>query len=357
MKPKMSMSLKGMGVTPLADDSSPFSNFSKFVDPSGKLKFDGKAVIHSKGVDFSNGTSFNINMDELNLLEDLGKGQYGVVKKVFHRPTNVTMAMKEIRLELDQARLNQILMELDVLHKAEHPSIVAFYGAFFIESCVYYCMEYMDAGSLDTLFRDQGVPEDVLSQITLTMLQGLRFLKDEHSIIHRDIKPTNVLVNSDGEVKLCDFGVSGQLIQSMARTHIGCQPYMAPERITSSQAGPYTASSDVWSLGVTLAECARGTYPYTADTVFAQLSAIVQGAVPRMPESFSEESQDFLAQCLQKNPQDRPTFSQLLDHPWLSRYSKDEVDIKGWVKKSMEAKRLRGNEGCVPASAPRDIIT
>ncbi|KAG5458385.1 MAG: kinase-like domain-containing protein [Olpidium bornovanus] len=77
-------------------------------------------------------------MAELQLLEELGKGQYGTVQRVFHRPTNVTMAMKEIRLELDQAKLNQILMELDILHGSQSPYIVEFYGAFFIESCVYY---------------------------------------------------------------------------------------------------------------------------------------------------------------------------------------------------------------------------
>jgi mitogen-activated protein kinase kinase len=75
-------------------------------------------------------------------------------------------------------------MELDILHRAVHPSIVEFYGAFFIESCVYYCMEYMDAGSLDRLY-GAGVPEDVLARIVACMVRGLKFLKDELQIIHR----------------------------------------------------------------------------------------------------------------------------------------------------------------------------
>lgn len=75
-------------------------------------------------------------------------------------------------------------MELDVLHRAVAPEIVEFYGAFFIESCVYYCMEYMDAGSLDKL-QGAGVPEDVLARIAASMVRGLKFLKDELSIIHR----------------------------------------------------------------------------------------------------------------------------------------------------------------------------
>jgi len=187
-------------------------------------------------------------MQQLQLFEDLGKGTYGVVKRVLHKPTNVAMAMKvrtpntnslhpktcyyqEIRLELDQAKLNAILMELDILHRAVAPEIVEFYGAFFIESCVYYCMELMDAGSLDKL-QGAGVPEDVLARITASIVRGLRFLKDELQIIHRDVKPTNILVNTQGQIKLCDFGVSGQLEKSLAKTNIGCQSYMAVSEFT-----------------------------------------------------------------------------------------------------------------------------
>lgn len=79
-------------------------------------------------------------------------------------------------------------MELDVLHRAVAPEIVEFYGAFFIESCVYYCMEYMDAGSLDKL-QGAGVPEDVLARIAASMVRGLKFLKDELNIIHRGSCP------------------------------------------------------------------------------------------------------------------------------------------------------------------------
>ena len=75
--------------------SSPFSNFSKIVDPSGALNFNGKAILHSSGVNFENGSSFAINRDQLQLDdEELGRGNYGTVKKVLHKPTNVAMAMK-----------------------------------------------------------------------------------------------------------------------------------------------------------------------------------------------------------------------------------------------------------------------
>nr|WCD39456.1 Ste7-2 [Ganoderma boninense] len=326
--------------------STPFANFGKIVDPSGALNFNGKAVLHAQGVDFSNGSSFAINMDQLHLDEELGKGNYGTVKKVLHKPTKVAMAMKEIRLELDDAKLNGILMELDILHRAVAPEIVEFYGAFFIESCVYYCMEYMDAGSLDKLQGD-GVPEYVLARITGSMVRGLKFLKDELQIIHRDVKPTNVLVNRKGQVKLCDFGVSGQLEKSLAKTNIGCQSYMAPERIrgeSQNNLGTYTVSSDVWSLGLSMIEMALGHYPYPPETyanVFAQLTAIVDGDPPELPEHFSKTSKDFVARCLHKIPDRRATYAELLHHPFLVGDSQRYVDMPAWVEKAVRARDAR----------------
>ncbi|KAG1211502.1 hypothetical protein G6F35_010477 [Rhizopus arrhizus] len=328
------LSLSQMGLQP-RQEQTPFANFSKYVDPSGKLNFAGKAIIHADGVDFSNGSSFAIKMADLILEEELGRGQYGTVQKAKHRVTNVTMAMKEIRLELDETKFHQILMELDILHKSSGEYIVEFYGAFFIESCVYYCMEYMDAGSLDKLY-GEGVPEDVLAKIATSMLKGLKFLKDELSIIHRDVKPTNVLANKQGQVKLCDFGVSGQLEKSLAKTNIGCQSYMAPERIKA--VNTYSVSSDVWSLGISLVEIAIGHYPYKYDNMFAQLEAITNGEPPSLPsETFSIEARDFVAACLQKDPNKRPTYAELLEHPFIKKYEDADIDMAKWAKEAYEA--------------------
>ncbi|KAI5474754.1 mitogen-activated protein kinase kinase [Pseudohyphozyma bogoriensis] len=325
-----------------AASQTAFANFSKVVDPSGRLNFASKAVLHADGVDFSSGASFKIKMDEFDLMEELGKGNYGTVQKVFHKPSKVVMALKEIRLELDESKLKTIVTELDVLHRATSPHIIEFFGAFFIESCVYLCMEFMDGGSLEKV-SGVNVSEEVLARTTRGMVEGLKFLKDELKIMHRDVKPTNVLINRKGDIKLCDFGVSGQLDRSLAKTNIGCQSYMAPERIKGESQGTvssYTASSDVWSLGLSLIEFAVGRYPYPPETysnVFAQLTAIVHGDPPTLPApEYSETARDFVYQCLIKAANQRPTYQQLLDHPFLKQDVGREVDMAGWIAGALE---------------------
>ncbi|KAI5367933.1 Putative serine/threonine-protein kinase, active [Septoria linicola] len=352
---------------------------------TGALNFKGKATVHGGGIDFTSGKSFSISLDEVDTLDELGKGNYGTVYKVRHArpkfrktgqglagnkargplvdeeqtppsptrssnanttPTNATaqqaygrggttgivMAMKEMRLELDDAKFQSIIMELDILHRCVSPYIVDFYGAFFQEGAVYICMEFMDGGSCDKIYGD-GVPEGVLRKITYNTTLGLKSLKEEHNIIHRDVKPTNILMNTRGQVKICDFGVSGNLVASIAKTNIGCQSYMAPERISSGGGGApggaigtYSVQSDIWSLGLTIIECALGRYPYppeTYDNIFSQLAAIVDGDPPDLPtETFSEAARDFVAGCLNKIPKLRPTYPMLLQHAWLAPLDK-----------------------------------
>ncbi|THX10368.1 kinase-like protein [Aureobasidium pullulans] len=371
-KPRMTLS--GMGGGANGDSAPPkqesaMDRYAEYIDKeTGSLKFKGKAILNSKGVQFSSGQSFQISLDEVDTIDELGKGNYGTVYKVRHsRPqmrkvgqglagnkigpgetrdetaaprgntTGIVMAMKEMRLELEDSKFATIIMELDVLHRCASPFIVDFYGAFFQEGAVYICMEFMDGGSMDKLYGD-GVPENVLRKVTLATTRGLKSLKDEHNIIHRDVKPTNILINTAGAIKICDFGVSGNLVASIAKTNIGCQSYMAPERISSggvAQAGAnpgggtYSVQSDIWSLGLTIIECAMGRYPYppeTYDNIFSQLSAIVDGEPPDLPTGeFSDAARNFVAGCLNKIPKLRPTYAMLLQHAWLAPLMKPDI--------------------------------
>jgi mitogen-activated protein kinase kinase len=159
----------------------------------------------------------------------------------------------------------------------------------------------------------------VLGKITESILAGLVYLYEAHRIMHRDIKPSNVLVNSRGNIKLCDFGVATETVNSVADTFVGTSTYMAPERI---QGGAYTVRSDVWSVGLTVMELAVGRFPFDSSEAAAGdrasagpmgildlLQQIVHEPAPKLPKSdaFPPILHDLVAKCLLKKPDERPT--------------------------------------------------
>uniref|UniRef100_A0A8C9F189 mitogen-activated protein kinase kinase n=1 Tax=Pavo cristatus TaxID=9049 RepID=A0A8C9F189_PAVCR len=152
----------------------------------------------------------------------------------------------DITLELQK----QIMSELEILYKCDSSYIIGFYGAFFVENRISLCTEFMDGGSLDVY---RKIPEHVLGRIAVAVVKGLTYLWSL-KILHRDVKPSNMLVNTRGQVKLCDFGVSTQLVNSIAKTYVGTNAYMAPERISGEQ---YGIHSDVWSLGISFMEVCK----------------------------------------------------------------------------------------------------
>jgi len=162
---------------------------------------------------------------------------------------------------------------------------------------------------------------DVLGKIAEATLGGLTYLYSKHHIMHRDIKPSNILVMSKGTIKLCDFGVSGELINSIADTFVGTSTYMAPERI---QGEKYTVKSDVWSFGLTIMELAIGKFPFAASEQLSDaesapagildlLQQIVHEPAPRLPKSdaFPQILDDMIQKCLYKTPDKRPTPQEL----------------------------------------------
>ncbi|XP_055339836.1 dual specificity mitogen-activated protein kinase kinase 1-like [Paramacrobiotus metropolitanus] len=302
-----------------------------------------------------------VHAEDLEKLAELGVGSGGVVLKVKHRPTGMIMARKLIHLEVKPAIRNQIIIELKILHECNSPFIVGFYGCFYDNGEISILMEYMDGGSLDQIIR-QGIriPEKILGKITISVLKGLTYLKEKHNILHRDIKPSNILVNSRGEVKLCDFGVSGQLIDSMANSFVGSRSYMAPERLKGSA---YTIASDLWSLGLSLMELALGRYPiplpshnefrtiFQSDgvstepsqimSIFELLDYIVISPSPTFPDGIvSKEFKDFIDRCLEKEPTVRPTLSAMMQHPFIERSEKENTDLAKWV---CRVKNLNGS--------------
>ncbi|XP_013381692.1 dual specificity mitogen-activated protein kinase kinase 1 isoform X2 [Lingula anatina] len=323
--------------------------------------------------------------EDFQRLGELGAGNGGVVTKVLHKPTGLIMARKLIHLEIKPAVRNQIIRELKVLHDCNSPYIVGFYGAFYSDGEISICMEYMDGGSLDLILKKAGrIPEPILGKITIAVLKGLTYLREKHQIMHRDVKPSNILVNTKGEIKVCDFGVSGQLIDSMANSFVGTRSYMSPERLQGTH---YSVQSDIWSMGLSLVEMAIGRYPipppdpkdvkalFSDDVAMEHLNAartgiplpglpsnfeimsndgpmpmaifelleyIVNEPPPTLPKSaFSPEFEEFVSKCLQKEPTERADLRTLVNHPFVKKWDEEPIDIGNWVCKVMDIEPMK----------------
>nr|CAD7256259.1 unnamed protein product [Timema shepardi] len=299
---------------------------------------------------------YDFTSEDLNDLGEIGRGAFGTVNKMVHRHSNTVMAVKfvlteqgfvygqRIRSTVDEKEQKQLLMDLEVVMKSnECPYIVQFYGALFKEGDCWICMELMDT-SLDKFYKfiyeqlKQRIPEAILGKITVATVKALNYLKEQLKIIHRDVKPSNILLDKRGNIKLCDFGISGHLVDSIARTKdAGCRPYMAPERIDPMKSRGYDVRSDVWSLGITLIEVATGHFPYPKwNSVFEQLAQVVQGEPPRL--SPNENGNRLI-----KEDNQRPKYNKLLEHPFIRHSDKASIDVADYVSHTLDAMANNGD--------------
>ncbi|EWC44031.1 hypothetical protein DRE_01383 [Drechslerella stenobrocha 248] len=280
-------------------------------------------------------------------LSSLGEGAGGAVTKCKLRGGQTFFALKIITTDPNPAIKRQILRELEFNRGCSSQYICQYYGAFFNETSatISIAMEFCEGGSLDAIYREVKrlggrTGERVLGKIAEGVLEGLTYLHSK-KIIHRDIKPSNILISRMGLVKLCDFGVSGELLGSKgdADTFIGTSYYMAPERI---QGMSYTITSDVWSLGVTLLEVAQHRFPFPADGsgdrqapagLIDLLTYIVRQPIPVLkdePEKdvkWSEAFKYFIQCCLEKDTARRASPWRMLEHPWIVEMQKKKVNM------------------------------
>ena len=266
-------------------------------------------------------------LSQFRLGPELGRGEGGGVRIAFHQPTEQYFALKEISIAGVQQR-HQLMMELKSHHGcAQMQDIVRLNDFFYDEGRVYLVLELMDWGSLQLLVeqlqaRQARMNELVLSVILRRISNALHFLHTQRNLIHRDLKPGNVVIGQDGAVKLSDFGVS-RVLESGAKgqTFVGTVGYMSPERL---QGGAYSHKADIWSLGIIAVECALGQHPYTrADgpppPLFEIMQRVVFEDVPLPAHSgLSEACEDLIRKCLHKDENLRPSAEQLLQHPFLN---------------------------------------
>ncbi|BDA40985.1 probable serine/threonine-protein kinase 36 [Coccomyxa sp. Obi] len=246
----------------------------------------------------------------------IGEGSFGKVYKGRRKYTGQTVAMKFIlkhnKSEKDIVSLRQ---EIEILRGLRHENIIQMLDDF--ETPEEFCVvtEFAQGELFEVLEDDKTLPEEEVRNIAKQLVRALHYLHS-HRIIHRDMKPQNVLIGANGCVKLCDFGFARAMsCSTLVVTSIKGTPlYMAPELV---QEQPYNHTADLWSLGVILYELFVGQPPFYTTSIYSLIHQIVQDSVKYPPE-MSREFRHFLKGLLNKYPAKRLTWPALLDHPFVA---------------------------------------
>ncbi|CBX93432.1 similar to G2-specific protein kinase nimA [Plenodomus lingam JN3] len=297
--------------------------------------------------------------DKYDVLEKIGHGSFGIIRKVKRKSDGYILCRKEISyLKMSQKEREQLQAELSILKELRHPNIVAYFERDHIKASqdLHLYMEYCGNGDLGRVIRDlknknQMCEEEfvwsIFSQIVSALyrchygedppaagrnVMGLvgnaKPARDPRRpmILHRDLKPENIFLGDDNSVKLGDFGLS-KILQShdFASTYVGTPFYMSPEICKAEQYGPH---SDIWALGCIIYEMCAKTPPFNAKTHFELISKIKLGRYPDIPSCYSAELRKVIASCLQTTPDHRPDTAALLNLPIVKLMRKEQEVVK-----------------------------
>ncbi|KAI3385419.1 hypothetical protein SNEBB_007977 [Seison nebaliae] len=300
----------------------------KLIEESGRLVFPNEERYD------------DVDFEHFDVLELLGKGAYGDVYKMRHKPSNKMMAVKKMSGCGIFREDRRILMDLFVTSKAKnHPYIILSYGhlsADMNHSQLWLCLELMDTcfDKLIKHFDDEGLPEFVIGHTIIAILNALSYLRKEHRLEYRDLKPSNILLNENGtQIKLCDFSVSGLLLNSQrASNTLGSYAYVAPELIELPK-NKNPSRTDIWGVGITVYEMFHGKNPYYKyrNKSFQTQSEIVNGDAPRLAatekRSPSKPLASFVEDCLQKDFRLRRSHDAMLQHAFPQQYAQEDMRI------------------------------
>lgn len=273
------------------------------------------------------------------LIHPLGRGSYGAVHKARILSSGDIVAVKIIAIT-EQDEIAAIQKEIAMLRECNHPNIVKYYGSWRTRDALWICMEYCAGGSVSDIMHTcgSGLDDEMIAYICGQALGGLAYLHGMGKV-HRDIKCGNILLTEAGEVKLADFGVAAQLTNTMSKrnTFIGTPHWMAPEVIQVSQ---YDGKVDIWALGISAIEMAEQFPPRWRINPNRVIFMIVKDPPPRLADKdrWSLNFQDFVAQCLQKDPRTRPTARYLQQHKFAAREAVAAAAVKALLPLVQQAR-------------------
>ena len=257
--------------------------------------------------------------------KQLGQGSFGRVFLVSHNETKELYALKTIekrKILMTYGKLDNIYDEINIHSKLYHQNIIKLYNVYEDEETINIIMEYAKEGNLYHLIKKEknGFSEQKSYEYFIQIINAVYYLHS-NNIIHRDIKPENILIGDDNKLKLCDFGWAKELTLENRSTFCGTMEYMAPEIVGSEN---YDYSVDIWSLGILLYELLFGHSPFNADSNKNIIFNIKKHELNYDNENkkISNSCKDLIERLLNENPQKRLRIKDILEHPFIKKYSK-----------------------------------